>query len=232
MPAVPPASDPATVGLLLSGGLDSAILLGDLLRQGCSVQPLYVRSSLVWEEAEVAVAKGFVETVRSLSLPGTARELVVLDAPVSDLYRGHWSLTGIAPPDAETPDDAVYLPGRNLLLLTKTALWCHLHGIERLALGVLRSNPFADATPDFFDRFEALLNQALGSRLRIVRPFGEMTKRQVMELGKGLPLEHTFSCIAPVGRLHCGRCNKCAERRAAFRSASMNDPTAYADAAA
>ena len=34
-----------------------------------------------------------------------------------------------------------------------------------------------------------------------------------MALGRGLPLELTFSCIAPVAGQHCGRCNKCAERR-------------------
>jgi 7-cyano-7-deazaguanine synthase len=55
-----------------------------------------------------------------------------------------------------------------------------------------------------------------------------MTKRQVMELGRDLPLELTFSCISPVDSLHCGRCNKCAERQAAFRDAGLPDGTRYA----
>jgi len=38
----------------------------------------------------------------------------------------------------------------------------------------------------------------------------------------------TFSCIAPVDGLHCGRCNKCAERAAAFRLTGTDDPTPYA----
>jgi 7-cyano-7-deazaguanine synthase len=54
-----------------------------------------------------------------------------------------------------------------------------------------------------------------------------MTKRQVMQLGRELPLELTFSCIAPVGELHCGRCNKCAERQAAFHEAAIVDRTIY-----
>jgi 7-cyano-7-deazaguanine synthase len=49
-----------------------------------------------------------------------------------------------------------------------------------------------------------------------------------MRLGAGLPLEHSFSCIEPMAGLHCGRCNKCGERKAAFRMADMNDPTCYA----
>ena len=40
-----------------------------------------------------------------------------------------------------------------------------------------------------------------------------------MALGRGLPLELTFSCISPLRGLHCGHCNKCAERQAAFRDA-------------
>jgi 7-cyano-7-deazaguanine synthase len=43
-----------------------------------------------------------------------------------------------------------------------------------------------------------------------------------------MPLECTFSCIDPVGDTHCGRCNKCAERRHAFQIAEIPDLTPYA----
>jgi 7-cyano-7-deazaguanine synthase len=49
-------------------------------------------------------------------------------------------------------------------------------------------------------------------------------------VGDGLPLELTFSCLRPVGGLHCGRCNKCAERRRGFAEAGLPDPTQYANA--
>jgi hypothetical protein len=51
-----------------------------------------------------------------------------------------------------------------------------------------------------------------------------------MQLGANLPLELTFSCIDPHCLLHCGRCNKCAERRAAFADAGLADRTVYANA--
>jgi 7-cyano-7-deazaguanine synthase len=138
-------------------------------------------------------------------------------------------VTGQGTPSAESPDEAVYLPGRNALLVIKAAIWCNLRGVGALALGVLGSNPFADASPEFFDQIQAALNLATGASLRILRPLAELDKRQVMELGRGLPLEATFSCIAPVAGGHCGRCNKCAERKAAFRSAGIPDPTRYAE---
>ncbi|HVU88796.1 MAG TPA: 7-cyano-7-deazaguanine synthase, partial [Pirellulales bacterium] len=96
------------------------------------------------------------------------------------------------------------------------------------ALAPLASNPFPDATDKFFAAYEQALNLATGGQVHIERPFAQMTKRQVMELGRAYPLELTFSCIDPREGLHCGRCNKCAERMQAFQSAGMADPTQYA----
>jgi 7-cyano-7-deazaguanine synthase len=214
-----------TVGLLLSGGLDSCILLGHLLGTGHRVRPFYVRSHLLWETAELGAARAFLKALSSDRL----EPLVVLDMPLADLYENHWSINGQGVPAADTPDDAVYLPGRNALLTIKPALWCAMHGIDELALAVLASNPFADATSDFFGEFSSALGRAAGRPVNLARPFAELQKVQVMHFAGELPLELTFSCIAPVGRLHCGRCNKCAERQHAFRSAGINDPTPYAD---
>ena len=214
-----------TIGLLLSGGLDSGILLGTLLSDGRRVRPFYVRSRLIWEPEELGAVGRFLE---ALSSP-LVEDLVLLDLPLADLYEGHWSVTGLDPPDARSPDEAVYLPGRNALLAIKAALWCRLHGIEQLALGVLGSNPFADATAEFFDAFQSAVNCGPGGRLQIVRPFARLNKRDVMERGRRMPLELTFSCIAPSAGLHCGRCNKCGERNDAFRLIGMKDPTHYAE---
>jgi 7-cyano-7-deazaguanine synthase len=116
--------------------------------------------------------------------------------------------------------------------LIKAQVWCHLHGVEQLALGSLAANPFADATERFFADFGAAMNQALSGRVELVRPLAGLTKSQVMQLGRALPLELTFSCFAPAGGLHCGACNKCAERQHAFAAAGISDRTIYAAQAA
>jgi 7-cyano-7-deazaguanine synthase len=216
-------SNPA-VALLFSGGLDSAILLGRLLRDGQAVHPLYIDSGLHWQPAELAASRRFLAALAS---PRLAR-LTVLALPLGDVYGDHWSVGGQGVPDEHTPDEAVYLPGRNLLLAVKPAIWCRRHGLERLALAVLASNPFADATDEFFRSLETTLEQAIAGRLEIVRPFGSLRKQEVMALGRDLPLELTFSCIDPQGSRHCGRCNKCGERRAAFVAAGLLDRTDYA----
>src|SRR5262249_2671038 len=146
----------------------------------------------------------------------TLAPLQLLWLPVTDLYGEHWSITGRSVPDAETSDEAVYLPGRNVLLLAKAMLWCHLNKVPALALATLAANPFPDATPEFFRSYQDGVNQGLQSRVEVALPYRGLEKKQLMQRGHFLPLELTFSCIRPVGYLHCGRCNKCGERRRAF----------------
>ena len=147
---------------------------------------------------------------------------------MADAYASHWSVSGAGVPDAASPDAAVYLPGRNLLLLAKAAVWCVLNGFEVIALGTLAGNPFADARPEFFAAAGDLVGLATSEPFSVITPFAGMTKAEVVERGHGLALEHTFSCISPRAGLHCGSCNKCAERQRAFTALGASDATAYA----
>ena len=189
-----------TAGVLISGGLDSAILCVDMLRDFRRVVPIYIRSGLWWEGAELRALPVFLEAVSRENL----ETLVVLEEPIADVYGAHWSTGGGNVPGSETPDEAVYLPGRNMLLTVKAAVWCRLHSIEILALGSLGSNPFPDSTPDFFRKLESLLNQAMGGDLKLIRPFDRLDKNDVLLRGKDLPLHLTFSCISPSDGRHCG----------------------------
>jgi 7-cyano-7-deazaguanine synthase len=212
-----------TLAVLISGGLDSAILLGDAIRRE-TVVPIFIRCGLAWERVERTYLERYLDALRCSAL----KPLVVLEQPIADVYGSHWSVTGAGVPDADSPDETMFLPGRNVLLLTKSLLWCHLHRVPAVALGSLQTNPFPDATPAFFRGFQDIVNQAMQGNVEVRLPFGGMKKTAVMQLGKGLPLEHTFSCAAPAGDLHCGRCNKCAERMHAFTEAGIADPTQYA----
>src|SRR5574340_250411 len=95
-------SVPSTVGVMLSGGLDSSILLGQMLRDGRRVRPFYVQSDLVWQAAEAAAMGRFLRKLRESF--SQLQPLVVLDMPLAELYDGHWSLTGANPPNAESAD--------------------------------------------------------------------------------------------------------------------------------
>jgi 7-cyano-7-deazaguanine synthase len=209
--------------VLASGGIDSSVLIAELLERRARVVPIYVRGGLRWEQAELEHLRRFLAAIARTGL----EPLQLLDQPVGDVYGKHWSTGGARVPAGDSPDAAVFLPGRNLFLITKTAVWCALHQVPSLALAVLRSNPFPDSTPEFFASLERLIERSLGTRVRLLRPLGTLDKVEVVRRGGGLPLALTWSCINPVGERSCGACNKCAERRAGFRSAGLHDPTPY-----
>jgi 7-cyano-7-deazaguanine synthase len=224
-PAVKPAysGSSAAVAILASGGLDSTIRVAELARGRQTVCPLYVRGGLFWEDAELACLRQFLGRVASPSL----QPLVPIDLPVADLYGDHWSTTGNDVPDEWSPDQAVFLPGRNVLLLAKAMLWCHLRQVPVLEMGHLQSNPFPDASSEFLHAYERAVNQAVVGNVRIAQPYAGLSKVDVLQRGKDLPLELTMSCLRPAGQRHCGRCNKCAERKRAFALAKLPDPTIY-----
>ncbi len=211
--------------VLFSAGLDSAVLLADASARYGTVQPVYVRAGLAWEAAEQQVAERFLRDAKIASRP-----LVTLTVDMRDVYpESHWAVRGEAPA-FDTPDEDVYLEGRNIVLLSKVAVYAARAKLSRILIGPLAGNPFPDATPVFFRSMAAALTMGLASAIEIEAPFLEMEKEDVIALGAqlGVPFELTLSCMQPVEGLHCGRCSKCRERLDAFRAAGLDDPAAYA----
>jgi 7-cyano-7-deazaguanine synthase len=215
-----------TTAVLFSGGLDSAVLLADAAAGG-AVQPLHVSVGLAWEREELAMAD---RLLRSPAYAAAVQPLVALRFDMQDVYPAtHWAIRG-EPPAFDTPDEDVYLEGRNIILLSKASVYMAREGLTRVLMGPLEGNPFPDASREFFDSMQAALSTGLNAPIRIETPFAAMHKADVVRLGVtlGVPLDLTLSCMQPSGGLHCGRCSKCRERRDAFREAGVGDPTRYA----
>jgi len=214
-----------STAVLLSAGLDSAVLAASEARTS-HVQPIYVSTGLAWEREELAALDRLLATPPLTALAPLAR----LTFTVHDLYpASHWALRG-EPPAFDTPDEDVYLTGRNVILLTKAAIYCAEHDIERIALGPLAGNPFPDATPEFFTAMARALSLGLAHDIAIDTPFAHLDKSDVIKIGAelGVSLELTLSCMNPRNGMHCGRCSKCRERRDAFNEAGVEDRTPYA----
>jgi 7-cyano-7-deazaguanine synthase len=186
-----------------------------------------VRAGLAWETAEARV---IARLLSERPFTGNAAACVTVTVDMRDVYPPtHWAIVG-RPPAYDTPDDDVYLDGRNIVLVSKAAVLCARRGIQRLVLGPLAGNPFPDATPEFFAAMADAMSRGLDQRIDVDAPFSTLHKADVIHLGLelGVPLEQTLSCMRPDGDRHCGQCSKCRERRDAFLAAGIADPTAYA----
>lgn len=216
------------VCVLYSGGLDSSVLLG-LESITATVWPLRVHYGLRWEISEEVMCRKYIRALRRRG-PRTVQQLAVKEIDVAPAARPSWALGGSVPP-AGSEDTAVELPDRNTLLLRTALEFCAGHGIPEMALGILAGNPFADATEGFFARWEEASVIRFGRRVRIRTPFRTLRKSDVIHFGKAdrLPLDLTVSCCDPIDEgIHCGECNKCAERQEAFRQARVRDGAKFA----
>ena len=181
-----------TQALLFSGGLDSAVLLAHALTQG-PVQPLYVSVGLAWETQERAAAEAVLDGVTA----GDVHPLVTLHADMHDIYpAAHWAIKGTAPA-YDTPDEDVYIEGRNIILLAKASVFMARASIRRVLLGPLAGNPFPDASAEFFGAMARALSLGLDCPIEIETPFAAMHKADVIRLGEslGVAMEHSLSCM-------------------------------------
>jgi 7-cyano-7-deazaguanine synthase len=227
---VPSEDGQGGAAVLLSGGLDSAVLLADVAarERRARVQPIYVSVGLAWEAEERAMIDRLLASTPFQGL----KPLVSLQFDMRDVYPPtHWAVRG-EPPGFDTPDEDVYLEGRNVVLLTKAAVFSARAKLTRVVIGPLAGNPFPDATRPFFDAMARALSLGLAAQIAIDAPYSNLQKADVIKVGQslGVPLELTLSCMQPESGKHCGRCSKCRERRDAFHEAGIEDPTIYAAA--
>ena len=191
------------------------------------MRAFYVSVGFAWEAEELAMA------TRLFAQPPFEGSFEVLRFDMTDVFPPtHWAVRG-EPPAFDSPDEDVYIDGRNVILLSKAAVYAVRPEFESkdvtLLLGSLACNPFPDATPEFFAAMSRALSLGLDAQIAIEAPFATLYKADVIKRGieLGVPLELTLSCMQPKDGLHCGKCSKCRERRDAFREAGVKDPTAY-----
>ncbi len=182
------------VAVLASGGLDSAVLLADLARED-TVFPVYVAAGLAWETREQDALRAYLGAIANDNL----QPLTVLEMPARGLYGRALDHHRRRSPPTKRRTKTSTFPGRNVLLIGVTAVWCALNDVDAIAIGSLDDNPFPDATPAFFEDYGRLLSTALDHALsRSIAPYRQQHKSQIIARFPGLPLHLTLTCMAPI----------------------------------
>lgn len=193
---------------LFSGGLDSTVLLYDLLDQGAKVHCLLFDYGQRHRKELLFAGK----TCEKLSVPFDCLEL-----PRQLFLRS--SITGGLQKVDELKGSATVVPNRNMVLIAMAASYALAHGATAVTWAANADD--AEVYPDCRNDFYKVLNGALRicdtRRMEIHAPYIIRTKRQVVEVGRrlGVPFEETWSCYAG-GAEPCGKCGACETRNAAL----------------
>ena len=124
---------------------------------------------------------------------------------------------------------STYVPFRNGLFLASAASIAISNGCTEIYYGAHSDDAAGNAYPDCPEEFNDAINKAIyigsGKQLRVIAPFVELNKADVVARGLELnvPYELTWSCYEG-GDKPCGKCGTCLDRAAAFRANGINDP--------
>jgi 7-cyano-7-deazaguanine synthase len=216
--------------VLLSGGMDSAVVLAIAREQGFEAHALSVRyGQRHTSELDAAV--------RVATLQGAAEHKTV---HVDLRAFGGSALTD----DIDVPEaggagiPVTYVPARNTIMLSLALGWAEVLGASDLFCGVnaVDYSGYPDCRPEFIDAFERLANVATkagveGAGLRVCAPLLHMGKADIVREGLrlGVDFSATVSCYrADAEGRACGHCDACRLRAEGFAAAGVEDPTRYA----
>ncbi|MBI1319783.1 MAG: 7-cyano-7-deazaguanine synthase QueC [Candidatus Hydrogenedens sp.] len=225
--------------VLTSGGLDSSVLLHQVVREygAENVRALSFfygqRHAIELECAEAQAEAAGVEThvVLDIGFMGA------LLAPGSTLLAA-----GDAVPDLKDLSEAdlaqppTYVPNRNMMLLSMAAAYAEAQGCSRVYYGAQAQDEYGywDCTETFLERINGVLALNRKTPVQVLAPLVHHSKADNVRLGVelGIDFAQTWTCYRGLGndtvavseRRGCGTCPSCVERIQAFKAVGVTDP--------
>ncbi len=131
---------------------------------------------------------------------------------------------------AEENMKSTVVPFRNGIFLAVAAGMAESMGAQALIIAAHSGDHaiYPDCRADFMQAMGSAIRLGTYADLQVLAPFVDKDKGQIAAAGAALGVDfaHTYSCYKG-GEKHCGLCATCRERREAFRSAGIPDPTEY-----
>jgi len=222
--------------VLVSGGMDSAVVLAIAREQGFEPYALSVRygqrhtseldaADRVSNALGAAAHKTVVVDLRSIGGSALTDDIdVPVDVPLSANPGG----PGIP---------VTYVPARNTIMLSVALGWAEVLGAADLFCGVnaVDYSGYPDCRPEFIAAFDKLANVATkagveGAGIRVHAPLLHLSKADIVREGLrlGVDFAQTVSCYqADAAGRACGHCDACRLRAEGFAAAGVSDPTRY-----
>jgi 7-cyano-7-deazaguanine synthase len=215
--------------VLLSGGLDSTVLLHHIVRNLHAGPVLAISYNYGQRHSkELECARWQAQQV------GARHEIIDLSF-LGPLLKGGSSLIagGAAVPDLDALTEAqlaqppTYVPNRNMMLLSMAGAFAEAEGVYRIYYGAQAQDEYGywDCTQEFLRRINQVLELNRNRPIIIDAPFVVLKKAEIVRLGVelGVDFSRTWSCYRGEEKA-CGSCPTCVERRNAFGAAGVTDP--------
>ena len=220
-------SDPHSVVVLLSGGMDSVTALYHAAQAWRVAAALSFDYGAKHNHREIPCAAWHCHRL------GVRHEVIDLGF-VNRLFRSDLLQSGGVIPDGHYEEQTMkqtVVPFRNGIMLSVAAGYAESIGAGGLAIAAHAGDHaiYPDCREEFMESMATAIRLGTYAGVAIQRPFIAMTKAQIAAQGTELGVDYaqTWSCYKG-GGIHCGTCGTCVERREAFLLAGITDPTVYA----
>ena len=213
--------------LIYSGGMDSTVLLYELLKKDFLVRCLSIDYGQKHKKELIQAS----EICHSLRVKQKLIDLSNLNGLFSNSSLVN---TSQAIPEGHYEKDsmkATVVPNRNMILLSLATAWAINTKSDTVSYAAHSGDHaiYPDCREPFAAGMDSVMQLCDWQKITLNRPFVDFSKAEICQLGARLdvPFEKTWSCYKGLEK-HCGRCGTCIERREAFHLAQVIDPTEYA----
>lgn len=212
--------------LILSGGMDSVTMLYDYRdRIGLAISFDYGSNH---NQQELTFAGLHCQRL------GIEHKVIALDF-FKQNFRSSLLEGGDAIPEGNYDEEnmkSTVVPFRNGIMLSIAAGIANSHGLAVVMMANHGGDHvvYPDCRPEFVAAMGGAISAGTGGEVRLVAPYTEFTKSQIAARGAELGIDYaeTWSCYKG-GKIHCGECGTCRERKEAFANAGLKDPTIYSN---
>lgn len=214
--------------LVLSGGMDSTVLLYDLIARGKTPAALSFDYGSRHNHKELPMA---ASTCRRL---GVSHRIVSLTF-MPELFSSALLRTGPPIPDGPYTSEGMSqtaVPFRNPILMSIAVGYAESIGASQVLLASHSGDHalYPDCRKEFNTAFAETVRLGTDGKVNVLFPYADLNKRQIADLGRSLDTDFTQTWTCYKGKvLHCGRCSACIERAYALRRKEGMDPTLYED---
>lgn len=228
-----------------SGGLDSTTMMGYMLENGYTIQPVnlnYGQENIVEMKAQSNVIEFFQEKYGKDRVFETLKlDLTAIVNPVQNFIE-NFRKNGFKNKELDEANLKHYFPNRNMLFVSIAGVFAetlaYFEGLKEttVCIGIHKHTtykPYWDITADFANAVQNVVSLNNAMKVTVATPFVDWTKSDIVKymLEKEIPYELTWTCYEPLieggNYVPCKKCQTCIERESAGIENNINDINRY-----